>query len=139
MAHAADSVPTVILVSPIRTSPGRFQARLESTDELLVGSSRQPFVDAARVLVGKGYNPASTLEMRHAGSDTVALRAPLGKAAKLTVEEGPHGPRFVSFRTNPKTRVAAPPIAPSIGSLPNLPESNSLTSAPATRETDDVG
>jgi hypothetical protein len=71
MARAAQSAPIVILVSPIRTSPGRFQAGLESTDELLVGFSRQPFVDAARVLVGKGYNPASVLEMKH--------QAPTGK------------------------------------------------------------
>jgi hypothetical protein len=69
------------LVSP-RTLPGHFQARLEGTDELLVGSSRQPFVDSARVLIEKGHDPAGILEMRHAGSDIVALRAPLGKAAK---------------------------------------------------------
>jgi hypothetical protein len=134
----AERSPIVISVSP-RTSPGRFQARLESTDELLVDSSRQPFVDAARVLVGKGYNPASVLEMKHQGSDIVALRAPLAKAAKVAVEEGPHGPRFVAFRTGPKTRVASPPIAPSVGAASDLPETNSLTGAPATRENGDVG
>jgi hypothetical protein len=139
MALAAQSVPIVILVSPIRTSPGHFEAKLESADELLVGSSRQPFADAARVVLGKGYNPASVLEMKHAESDTVALRSSLGKAAKLTVEEGRHGPRFVGFRTDPKTRVAAPSIAPSVGAATSHPESNSFAGAPATRQTDDAG
>jgi hypothetical protein len=78
----------VILVSAIRTWPGRFQARLASTDEVLVDSSRQPFVDAARALIERGYDPTSILEMKHEGSDIVALRGPLLKAARLSVEEG---------------------------------------------------
>jgi hypothetical protein len=106
-------VAIVIIVSPIRTSPGRFEARLASTDELLVGSSRQPFVDAARVLIEKGHHPATILVMKHLGSNIIALKAPLGKAAKLGVEEGPNGPRLVQYRTGPKTCVASPPIAPS--------------------------
>jgi hypothetical protein len=133
----AKTPPIVITVSPIRT-PGRFQASLASTDDLLVRSSRQPFLDAARVLVGHGYDPLMILEMKHAGSDTVALRALLGKAAKLTVEEGPNGPRFVAFRTGPKTRVAAPSIAPSAGATTTPPNSNLLTDALAKRETDGV-
>jgi hypothetical protein len=128
-----------IIVSPVRTSPGRFQARLASTSELLVGCSRQPFLDAARALIGRGYNPLATLEMKHPGSDTVALRGPLAKVAKLTVEEGPHGPRFIPFRTGGKTRVAAPSIAPSDGSATDLLDTKSFTGAPVTRETDDVG
>jgi hypothetical protein len=128
----------VIIVSPTK-SAGHFQAKLQHTDEVLVQNSRQPFLDGARVLVLRGYDPGVLLVMKHLGSDLVALRAPLGKAAKLTVEEGPHGPRFVPFRTGPKTRVAAPPIAPSVGPLSNLPEPNSLTRVPATRETGDVG
>jgi hypothetical protein len=130
--------PLVIVVSSTK-SAGHFQARLQHSNEVLVKNSRQPFLDGARLLVERGYDPSALLVMKHLGSDIVALRAPLGKASKLTVEEGPHGPRFVGFRTDLKTRVAAPPIAPSVGTLPNLPESNSLTGAPATRETDDVG
>jgi hypothetical protein len=134
----AKTPPIVIIVSPIRT-PGRFRARLASTDDLLVGSSRQPFLDAARVLLGHGCDPSTILEMKHAGRDTVALRALLEKAAKLTVEEGPNGPRFVAFRTGPKACVAAPSIAPPVGAATSPPDSISLTGAPATRETDDVG
>ena len=91
------------------------------------------------MLVEKDYDPNALLVMKHLGSDTVALRALLGKAAKLTVEEGPHGPRFVGSRTDPKTRVAAPPVAPSVGAATHPPETNLLTGAPATRESRDVG
>jgi hypothetical protein len=126
-----------IVVSPVVGAPGRFEARLDG--DCIVASSRTPFCDAARRLIDLGYDGAAILVMKHAGTDVVALWAPLLKAAKLTVEEGPHGPRFVAFRTGPRTRVAPPPIAASVGALPNLPETNSLTSAPATRETDDVG
>jgi hypothetical protein len=125
-------------VSPTK-SAGHFQARLQQSNEILVKNSRQPFLDAARVLMEKGADPNALLVMKHSGSDSVALRAPLAKAAKLTVEEGPHGPRFVAFRTGPKTRVAAPPIAPSPGAANTTPPAaNSPTGAPATHETDDV-
>jgi hypothetical protein len=130
--------PIIIVVSPTE-SAGYFQAKLQGTDEVLVQKSRQPFLDAARVLVEKGYDPSVLLVMKHLGRDIIALRAPLGKAAKLTVEEGPHGPRFVAFRTGPKTGVAAPPAAPRAEPAAHLPETNSLTGAPATRETGDVG
>jgi hypothetical protein len=71
--------PVVIVVSSTK-SAGHFQAKLQHTDEVLVQNSRQPFVDAARVLVEKGYDPNVLLVMKHEGSDIVALRAPLGKA-----------------------------------------------------------
>ena len=73
----------------------RFEARLEG-DARILCVSRQPFVDAARVLVDEGYDPTEILRMRRLGSETIALTAQLGAAAKLTVEEGPSdGPRFV--------------------------------------------
>jgi hypothetical protein len=106
----AQRSPIVIIVSPIKTSPGRFQAALSTTGELLVASSRQPFVDSARVLVEKGCDPTVMLVMMHAGSTVVALRARLGKAARLSVEEGVNGPRFVPFRKDLKPYVGAPPI-----------------------------
>jgi hypothetical protein len=127
----------VIVVAPIKLSPGHFQARLETTNELLVGSSRQPFLDAARVLIKNGHDPYAVLLMKHAGSDIVALKAPLAKAAKLGVEEGPNGPRFVPFRTGPS--VAAPSIAPSTSAASTPPRSSPLTGAPATQQNDDGG
>jgi hypothetical protein len=90
--------PALVIVVSSTKSAGHFQAKLQHTDEVLVKNSRQPFLDAARVLVEKGYDPNVLLVMKHLGSEIIALRAPLGKAAKLTVEEGPHGPRFVAFR-----------------------------------------
>jgi hypothetical protein len=111
----AAAPPIIIVVSPT-TSAGFFQAKLEYVNEVLVQNSRQPFFDAARVLVEKGYDSNVLLVMKHLGSDIAALRAQLGEAAKLRVEEGPHGPRFVARGTGPKTRVVAPPIAPSVAS-----------------------
>jgi hypothetical protein len=126
-----------IVVAPIKSKPGYFEARLGPTNELLVKSSRQPFLDAARVLIEKCNDPHSMLVMKHLGSDIVALKAPLAKAAKLGVEEGPNGPRFVPFRTGPRTRVAAPPISPTAAAATNLPKNNSFTSASATRQEED--
>jgi hypothetical protein len=103
-----------LVVSPV--APGCFEARLDG--DCIVASSRTPFCDAARKLIDLGYDRAAILVMKHAGTEIVALRAPLLKAAKLNVEEGPYGPRFVAFRTGPKTRVAAPPVAPSAAAVP---------------------
>jgi hypothetical protein len=128
-ATAVGRPSLVIVVSPIKITPGHFQASFECTGEVLVGASRQPFVDAARVPIKNGH-PYAVLLMKHAGTDIVALMAPLAKAAKLGVEEGPHGPRFVQVRTGPRTRVAAPPISPSAATATSLPETNPLTGAP---------
>jgi hypothetical protein len=136
---AAERLSLVIIVSPIKISPGYFQARLKTTNELLVGSSRQPFLDAARVLIKNGRDPYAVLLMKHAGSDIVALKAPLAKAAKLGVEEGPNGPRFVPFRTGPRPCVAAPSIAPSTSAASSLGHPNPLTTAAPTRQNDDGG
>jgi hypothetical protein len=51
-------------VSPIKASPGRFDARFVITDERLVGSSRQPFADTARMQIDHG--PAAALAMKPA-------------------------------------------------------------------------
>jgi hypothetical protein len=108
---AAERPPLVIIVSRVQGSPGHYRAQLEGSDALLVQSSRQPFVDSARVLIARGHNGGTELTMRHAGSDAIALKAKLSVAAKLGVEEGPNGPRFVPYRTGPKSRVAASPMA----------------------------
>jgi hypothetical protein len=131
--------PPLILVSPIRTAPGRFQARLGSTGELLVESSRQPFADAARVLVEKGYDPAAVLEMKHEGSDIVALRGPLLKAARLSVEEGANGPRFVPFRKGLKPCAEGPPIASGMPGSQGAADLDQPISAPATQRNGDGG
>jgi hypothetical protein len=67
-------------------SPGRYRVRL-ADGEILLASVRVPFFAAARALLWRGHEPSQMLEMRHAGSSIIALRQPLGDAAKLTVEE----------------------------------------------------
>jgi hypothetical protein len=65
---------------------GRSSASLPD-GTILVGSSRQPFLDAARVLVASGYDPDSWLESWRPGASAYALRGRLGIAAGLTVDE----------------------------------------------------
>jgi hypothetical protein len=133
-AVSAERPQLVIIVAPVPGSAGHFRAQLAVTDEVLVASSRQPFVDSARALVAKGFDPKGTLIMRHSGSDVVALKARLSVAARLSVEEGPHGPRFVPHRTGSKTRVAASPVAKERRRAPILPGVDPPLSGPATRQ-----
>jgi hypothetical protein len=74
--------------------------------------SRQPFVDSARRLIEIGHDPNSTIEMRHLGASQFALRAPLGVAAALAVEEAAHGPTFRRYRMASLSAVEAPGVAP---------------------------
>src|SRR5258708_15707878 len=76
-----------IIVAPIASSPGRFMAKLASDGDVLVTSSRTPFLDAARRLLELGYSADAGLVMRHAGSVVDSLRATVGTAARLTVKE----------------------------------------------------
>jgi hypothetical protein len=48
---------------------------------------RQPFLGAARVLITAGYPPAAWIEGWHPGAAQFALRARLGIAARLSVDE----------------------------------------------------
>jgi hypothetical protein len=65
---------------------GRSSASLPDRT-ILVGSSRQPFLDAARALIAAGHDPGATLEGWRPGATAFALRARLGTAALLTVDE----------------------------------------------------
>jgi hypothetical protein len=59
----------------------------------LAESTRTPFLDSARILLtSRLADPSDILVMRHEGSAHDALRAKVGVAAKLTVNED--GPRF---------------------------------------------
>ena len=82
-----------VIVTPIPSGTGRYQARLDGDDRVLC-VSRTPFFDAARKLVADGHDADITLSLRHAGSDTDSLRARLGTAASLTVEETGYGPQL---------------------------------------------
>jgi hypothetical protein len=90
-----------IITTPSRC--GRYTAWL---GDRVLAHSRQPFLDAARELIALGCDPSAILLLRHAGSATVALRATVGGAARLTVDEDPR-PRFRRWRAWDRP----PPIA----------------------------
>jgi hypothetical protein len=56
-------------------------------DLIILKSSRQPLLDAARLFQAEGFSPDDRIVMRHAGADHDALSSTIGAAAKLTVEE----------------------------------------------------
>jgi hypothetical protein len=86
----------VIVVEPVDRR-GRFAAWLGARQ--VVRSSRVPFCDAARVLIAERRDPEAIVVMRRRGSDIDALRARLGVAARLTVEERENRPpRFVPWK-----------------------------------------
>jgi len=64
--------------------------------EIVLAVSRTPFLDSARKLLELGHDPEEILVMRHQGSETVCLRARIGVAAKLIVNQD--GPRFARWR-----------------------------------------
>ena len=112
-----------LVVTPDRM-PGRFTARLEGSEDLLVQGSRQPLVDGARVLLAQGFDPATQLTMRHAGKAYDSfLPAPIGKWAGWTYEESEKQPlrqiRWMPFPAGASTQKS--------GSVP--------LDAPAPRET----
>jgi hypothetical protein len=74
-----------IILAPVNRR-GRSSALLPDGTVLVV-SSRQPFLDAARMLIAAGYDPDSWLEGWRPGATAFALRARLGIASGLTVDE----------------------------------------------------
>jgi hypothetical protein len=101
---AADRLAGILVTVSQDRRPGRYQARLGEQQELLC-VSRQPFLDSARRLLGRGQEPRTLLVMRWTGSKDWALRAPLEVAAKLTVDE--HNGAFSKWK--PLSRSAVPP------------------------------
>jgi hypothetical protein len=60
--------------------------------------SRTPLLTSARILLARGVDPDTRLEMRREGSSAAAMAATLSGAANLTVGE-PKGPGAIRFRT----------------------------------------
>jgi hypothetical protein len=79
----------ILSVRPAKA--GKFEACV--SDRLLC-TSRQPLLDAARMLLAEGVDPATPIAMRHEGTGTDSLTSTVGKAAKLTVYETALGPKF---------------------------------------------
>lgn len=97
-----------VVVCPMPGQPGHFAARLRGDRQILC-ASRSPFLDSARVLLARGaYDPLIQLEMLHDGAASPSLRAKLGVAANLIVEETALGPVFRSYRIALPSAVEAP-------------------------------
>ena len=68
--------------------------------------SRQPLLDAARVLLADGVDPETPIATRHAGSDFDAMTSTVGTAARWTVKENEiQSPHFVRWEAFPASRV----------------------------------
>ena len=80
---------------------GRFTVLIDGEPCSAVCSST-PFLDAARVLIARGVDPASTLVAVRGGLES--FRTSVGHAARLSVREDKHGrqpPRFVAYKPYP--------------------------------------
>lgn len=112
---ARDRNEFVIVVQEKSGRAGVFEGRIKLDGKrALTCTSRSPLLDGARGLLADGRDPAATLVMRHSGSATDAMTAPIGLAATLTVKETMNGPRLACWNTFPADPVA-PGIAPTEG------------------------
>jgi hypothetical protein len=118
-----------ILVTP--QGRGRYMARLG--ERVICVSTRQPLLDAARVLLAEGVAPEARIAMRHEGSPHVALSSTVGKAAKLTVVERDRGNGPVFGQWKPDSRFAEPsPMRKTDEPVPNQGSGeNALSDGPA--------
>jgi hypothetical protein len=117
---------------------GKFAASLPNGERLVI--SVQPFIASARALLARGHDPETTLLMRHAGSETLALRGRIGAAALLEVEESGSGLRLRKASRTPGSRCRAAldrgveplVLEPAPATAPVLPEGlESLAGLPA--------
>ena len=78
--------------------PGLFLADLDGRQ---LCNSRQPLLDASRVLLAEGVNPETPIASRHAGSGFDAMTSTVGAAVKWTVREdetrSPHLAAYKAF------------------------------------------
>jgi hypothetical protein len=101
MSALGNNTPSAAKTVTPTSKRGHYVARLED-GRVLGKPSKQPLLDAARELLGLGYEPTTVLVMRHAGSDTDSLTCQIGPAAKLRVKEDRGGPRFVAWEPIPR-------------------------------------
>ena len=86
------AIRLVVTPEPDPEKAGRFVARLESTGEVIVASTRQPLVDGARELLARGFDPAALLTMRLEGKVYDSFQPlPIGEWAKWTYKEREKG------------------------------------------------
>jgi hypothetical protein len=95
----------IVVVAECKSSRGLFDAFLSDGTQL-VRSSRQPFLDAARALIGAGYSPMVWVEKWRPRGTEFSMRAQLGTAAGLTVDETKTV--FAKWKPFPSSAVASP-------------------------------
>jgi hypothetical protein len=81
---------------PIWVSEVGYRYSVIFEGKLLVERSRDPECDAARALLAMGITGQLTLLDGKTGKPRIIIN--IEKAARLRVEEGPNGPRFVKWR-----------------------------------------
>ena len=106
---------------------GKFVVTLDSRQLCI---SRQPLLDAARVLIKEGVDPTTQIATRHAGADFDAMTSTVGTAARWTVRETKtEGPRFVRWKGISRGDVQ-PPVRFGERPVPNpLPDAERLHDA----------
>jgi hypothetical protein len=93
----------------------------------LVVKHNAPVLAVCRKLIEAGYDPQRPLEAYRGETLCLKIRT-IAVAVKLTVEEGPNGPRLVPFRKLADAKrpaitcVTAPPMRPNETSLSPLAE-----------------
>src|SRR5262245_27773812 len=70
-----------------------------------VGPSSAPLLDAARIALQLGHDPAEVIELWHEGASEWALRSTVGEAAKLRVNED--RTRFTKYAPFPAAGIGA--------------------------------
>ncbi len=101
----------------------RFDTRLKDSDELICGATRQPLLDAARVMLRRGVDPATVICMVHAHAPTVVtMRAIIGVAAQYDVM----GEKFIRRK----------PIA---GPMPSSEIENGVSAEPTVPRSTEAG
>jgi hypothetical protein len=79
---------------------------------LIVEHSRDPETDLARALKARGYT--GMVDMLDGATGRLRSIINIEKAARLKVEEGPNGPRFVKYRAQTVVERAPGPVEPSL-------------------------
>jgi hypothetical protein len=102
-APPAQVAVVVILARP--RSAGEFDALVAGE---VIATSREPFSAACRELLRRGFAPELVAILRHAGSATLSLKAPIGVAADLqVVERDQGGISFARWKAPPQYRRCA--------------------------------
>jgi hypothetical protein len=106
-ALAATWPPTLILRPAFNRHGARLHGKFVVTlDGRQLCISSQPLLDAARVLINEGVDPATPIATRHSGAGFDAMTSIVGAAAKWTVRENEtQSPHFVRWDAFPASRV----------------------------------